>query len=103
MIGHLKTPRELHFNQLVLLKHPKCSEAWSHRKWLLKQELQKPSLFEPLRDLLAREIVLCDRICSSYPKNYYAWTHRQLLSSYMPVVQVKGRLFCRATTGLPPH
>jgi len=31
-------------------------------------------------DKIVSEIIICQRIAEVYPKNYYAWTYRQLVS-----------------------
>ncbi|XP_078617354.1 protein prenyltransferase alpha subunit repeat-containing protein 1-like [Branchiostoma floridae x Branchiostoma japonicum] len=43
----LKCIQDLKFAALVLTKHPKSSETFAHRRWLLKQVVQKTSSTSP--------------------------------------------------------
>eukprot|EP00058_Branchiostoma_floridae_P001218 XP_002586706.1 hypothetical protein BRAFLDRAFT_217651 [Branchiostoma floridae] len=85
----LKSIQDLKFAALVLTKHPKSSETFAHRRWLLKQVVQKTSStsLQPHprgrkaelpcdEKLLEAELAVCQRSAERYPSNYYAWTHR---------------------------
>jgi hypothetical protein len=100
--GALSEHDELRLSSLVFSKHPKSGEAWAHRRWALlrlagfrdslgttglssksnnkstdaKKEAQQVVSFES-------ELDTCQRAAECYPKNYYAWTHRQWLVKQM--------------------
>ncbi|ELT91185.1 hypothetical protein CAPTEDRAFT_225942 [Capitella teleta] len=57
------------FSALVLTKHHKSSETFSHRKWLLRQRKLNP-------DEVQQEIAICHQAAEKYPNNYNAWSHR---------------------------
>ena len=72
---------ELSFLSLVMSKHPKSSEAWSHRRWALLQLLRisrrlQPRASGPLLQLLRGELGAAARAAQAHPKNYLAWCHR---------------------------
>eukprot|EP00667_Euglena_gracilis_P014267 EG_transcript_14771 len=69
-------PAELAFLRLVLRKHPKSEEAWSHRFWVAKAQ--------GLGSLtMADEVEVCSECCERYPRNYYAWSYRSSLAASM--------------------
>jgi len=93
--------RELDFTTLVLTQHPKSMETWAHREWALQRALSEsaesarraldPSSSDDSSSrssssttatarralrLLQRELRVCAKACTDYPRNYYAWTHR---------------------------
>ena len=65
---------ELKFSKLVLLKHPKRSEVFIYRRWILKEFLKKHP--EDCKALIQQECVLCEGAAERYSCNYYAWSHR---------------------------
>ena len=65
---------ELPFVALVLRKHPKSEEAWSHRQWLVKRLAAGDVVPE-------REFRLCEECGERHPRNYYAWAHRAFVAS----------------------
>ena len=99
---------ELAFCALVLTKHPKSAETWSHRGWLLRmlladlqQQQQARSRSTPRgnsnirstttrattmahcvahQQMLVRELVVCQRAAEQHPRCYYAWVHRGQVS-----------------------
>ena len=95
--------RELAFVDLVFSKHPKIAEAWEHRKWCVRElvrdvgaDADAPRSSSPRNDdavdaranahgtlplsaLLSHEIDMCELVARRYPKNYYAWSHRQFV------------------------
>ena len=73
--GFLSIETDLHFAQLVVQMHPKSSETFIHRRWLIDCIL--PSLTDSQkRDLAVKECQICNRAALKYANNYYAWTHR---------------------------
>jgi protein prenyltransferase alpha subunit repeat containing protein 1 len=69
---------ELAFVALLLTKHPKSGEAWSHRRWLV--QLRRGRLGVPDTSAwLAAEAALCSRVADAYPRCYYAWSYRLAL------------------------
>ncbi len=71
LAGSLSFNEERKLLDLVLRKHPKSGEMWSHRRWLMHHNAVQ-------RDdsLLAHELAACSVAASVYAKNYMAWTHR---------------------------
>jgi protein prenyltransferase alpha subunit repeat containing protein 1 len=74
----LSPEQELKFSAIVLSFKPKCSEVFSHRKWLLKKLMQQPDL-QPfvVMKLLQAELKVSQLAASKYPSNYNAWNHRK--------------------------
>eukprot|EP00041_Stephanoeca_diplocostata_P034706 m.1197228 g.1197228 ORF g.1197228 m.1197228 type:complete len:440 (+) comp24566_c0_seq1:409-1728(+) len=87
---------ELKFTAVVLAMHPKSEFIWSHRRWLLENNPHATSRTIPKPDertsptkqklvvcgkrsmeFLKAELLVCDMAANRYPKNYYAWCHRQ--------------------------
>lgn len=71
--------------------------SWAHRKWILQQLMNSFRVSPPIKIkgnhihntlqnsnsiwkntslLISQEIQTCISVAESYPKNYYAWTHR---------------------------
>ena len=80
--------QELNFINLVMTQHSKAPSSWGHRKYVLQQVLKSKSKSaselettaqEIIESTLRQEIQLCTNVAESYPKNYYAWTHRRYL------------------------
>lgn len=82
--------QELRFSNLVFTKHPKCSDAWSHRRWLVAQKIawlesdpagQGRNVL-PLLAFAQKEAGVCMEMARRYRRNYFAYTHwRSLLST----------------------
>ncbi|KAI8889484.1 protein prenylyltransferase [Backusella circina FSU 941] len=75
--GHIDPKNELDLIQLIFTipKHAKSPTAWHHRQWLFDNNMI-------VNDInIDNELELCQRACSIYPKNYYAWTYRSWLVS----------------------
>ncbi|KAI8364650.1 uncharacterized protein BYT42DRAFT_589937 [Radiomyces spectabilis] len=73
---------ELVFLNLVFTipKHSKSSVAWHHRQWLYTvraTETASDSYMDA--DEVGKELGLCTRAATLYPRNYYAWTFRHWL------------------------
>ena len=70
---------EFSFIDLVFTTHPKISEAWEHRSWCLKQWKQTMQYTNSnvITDMLQHELEICELVAERYPKNYFAWSHRQ--------------------------
>lgn len=73
---------ELKFLDLLLTKHPKSSETWTHRRWVVRmlydnvlRKNDNVGRTEAAR-IVEREIKVCGDVARVYPKNYYAWTYR---------------------------
>lgn len=68
---------ELRFVALLLTKHPKSGDAWSHRRWLIAELRRKRLLLlvDPPQ-WTAAEAALCSRVADAYPRCYYAWSFR---------------------------
>ena len=85
--------REIAFVDLVFSKHPKIAEAWEHRKWCVRELVgstsgsnkvdkslhRKKQKEKTLIEFLSHEVEMCELIARRYPKNYYAWSHRQFV------------------------
>jgi protein prenyltransferase alpha subunit repeat containing protein 1 len=79
---------ELAFVALLLTKHPKSGEAWSHRRWLV--QLRRGRLGVPDTPAwLAAEAALCSRVADAYPRCYYAWSYR--LALFMAAIDAQTR------------
>jgi len=91
--------QELQFVDLVFTTHPKIGEAWEHRSWCVKQIFQQCHTTRSILDtqqqqqqlpspaltlLLKHEIDICELVAERYPKNYYAWSHRQRVVEMSP-------------------
>ncbi|KNC53881.1 uncharacterized protein AMSG_09839 [Thecamonas trahens ATCC 50062] len=53
---------------MVFRKHPKSSEAWAYRWWLVKELLEDD-------DARVAELGACLTYADLYPRNYYCWSH----------------------------
>lgn len=69
---------ELKFTAIVLSFKPKCSEVFTHRKWVLQKLLQQPDLqtFMILK-FLREDLKVTLLAASKYSSNYNAWNHRK--------------------------
>ena len=67
---------ELRLVDVLLSKHPKSGEAWTHRRWVLSRLGARPGAAGEMAALAAREFGVCAAAARAYPKNYFAWTHR---------------------------
>ncbi|KAF3452357.1 hypothetical protein FNV43_RR02790 [Rhamnella rubrinervis] len=76
---------ELHLSALVLSYSPKCENAWSHRRWVIKSIAGKCSTLE---EIVGKESELVEKITETSKMNYRAWNHRTWLVSYMSTEQV---------------
>lgn len=104
--------KELSYLSAVFTKHPKSPAAWEHRRWciyerhslLLERNKENNNnknideLHNNKKDIqlslmeIETEKELARIMASKYPKNYYAWTHRQWLLPYMNSVQLDEEL-----------
>lgn len=66
--GVLSLEMEFQFVEFIASKHPKSSELWFHRRWLLNKN---PTMIN-----FEKEMQFCTLICEIYPRNYYCWTYR---------------------------
>ncbi|GMY20517.1 protein prenyltransferase alpha subunit repeat-containing protein 1-like isoform X2 [Fagus crenata] len=76
---------ELQLSALVLSCSPKCDQAWSHRRWVIKSIIGKCST---LQEIVGKESELVEKIAERSKMNYRAWNHRCWLVSYMTGEQV---------------
>ncbi|XP_071450210.1 protein prenyltransferase alpha subunit repeat-containing protein 1 [Hetaerina americana] len=97
--SHLDPTADLHLSLVVLSHKPKCSEAFSHRRWVISHFLLplcpaqtfpsphrggeavdlNPSLPSPLgsiSDILNGELNVSGLAANRYANNYHAWNHR---------------------------
>jgi len=74
-LGYIKPDYDLTFTKLCLTKHPKSSNIWYHRQWILKRYSQLIN-FEA-------EFEVIDKAINRYTTNYFAWNHRIWLLEYM--------------------
>ncbi|XP_028411200.1 protein prenyltransferase alpha subunit repeat-containing protein 1-like [Dendronephthya gigantea] len=67
---------ELDFSALVLRKHPRSAETFSHRRWLINllQRLQEKLLKTP--QFCQQELELSLLCADRYRDNYITWDHR---------------------------
>eukprot|EP00300_Choanocystis_sp_HF-7_P016276 c19362_g1_i4.p1 GENE.c19362_g1_i4~~c19362_g1_i4.p1 ORF type:complete len:453 (+),score=88.38 c19362_g1_i4:177-1361(+) len=68
-LRHVTLKHELALIDLVFTKHPKSSETWAHRLYILEHSVLTP-------DVIQHEFGVCSEAAQRHPKNYYAWTHR---------------------------
>ncbi|EXB93160.1 Protein prenyltransferase alpha subunit repeat-containing protein 1 [Morus notabilis] len=76
---------ELHLSALVLSYAPKCENAWSHRRWVIKSIAGR---CPTLQEILGKESELVEKIAERSKMNYRAWNHRCWLVPYMSTEQV---------------
>eukprot|EP00123_Amoebidium_parasiticum_P019879 comp35281_c0_seq1/m.47315 comp35281_c0_seq1/g.47315 ORF comp35281_c0_seq1/g.47315 comp35281_c0_seq1/m.47315 type:complete len:401 (-) comp35281_c0_seq1:76-1278(-) len=76
---HIDPQHELRFVSLVFSQHPKCGPAWVHRRWLLRLIYPEMKDGEEWTRILEKELETCRRVAELYKKNYFAWSHRQLV------------------------
>lgn len=74
---------EMNLCALVLKKHPRSSQAFAHRRWLIK-DLAAKNEFPTSSIPLAQELHLCLQCAERYCDNYVAWSQRcWLISQFM--------------------
>lgn len=71
--SRLDMHRELHFTAVLLSRKPKCAEAFSHRKWVVRRLLLAGADKD---ELLEEELQVSQYAADHYPNNYHAWSHR---------------------------
>jgi hypothetical protein len=89
--GALSPLGELKFIQVILSKHSKSPSCWHHRRWCLEylqSNSSSSAVTESLGPLLRstlwpNELLLCERMCDIYPRNYYSWNHRLWISQQL--------------------
>ncbi|GFH45289.1 hypothetical protein CTEN210_01763 [Chaetoceros tenuissimus] len=85
---------ELRYMNMLFTQHSKAPNAWNHRRWICRQilyvyknKVHKVGDEDPIYDILVQwatvEIAICTVIAEKYPKNYYAWTHRNFVIKTM--------------------
>ncbi|CAB3388512.1 Hypothetical predicted protein [Cloeon dipterum] len=69
---------DLRFSAVVLGFKPKCSEVFTHRKWVLRKMVAQADV-QPMAVLkyLQAELRITQLAASKYPSNYNAWNHRK--------------------------
>jgi len=83
---------ETRFGNLLFTQHSKAPSSWSHRRWIHQRRrnynysehvidanasiMNQYTACERFLDYVKSEVEICDRVASSFPKNYYAWTYR---------------------------
>ncbi len=81
--------KELSFLSAIFTKHPKCPSGWDHRRWCLKQHMDRHERTSLLASEIETEKELCRVLAEKYPRNYYAWMHRLWLVKFMVDIQVR--------------
>ncbi|ORX88297.1 protein prenylyltransferase [Anaeromyces robustus] len=76
-LGYIKPEFDLQFTKLCLTKHPKSSNLWYHRQWILKR-------YEELINF-DKEFEIIEKSINRYATNYFAWNHRIWLLNYMTI------------------
>ncbi|CAI0427961.1 unnamed protein product [Linum tenue] len=71
---------ELRLSTLVLSYSTKSEQAWSHRRWVIKNMARN---LTTLQEILSGESDLVEKIAERSKMNYRAWNHRCWLVSYM--------------------
>ncbi|PKA50666.1 Protein farnesyltransferase/geranylgeranyltransferase type-1 subunit alpha [Apostasia shenzhenica] len=71
---------EFHLCTLILSSSPKSEQAWSHRRWVIKNVARK---FHDLHDIIEQESELVKKIAEKSKMNYRAWNHQCWLITYM--------------------
>jgi hypothetical protein len=79
---------EITFLNILFSKHPKTPSGWFHRRWCLDLNRQRQGRADLTCGEIETEREFCRNMCERNPKNYYAWTYRQWLLSFMTNVQV---------------
>lgn len=79
---------EIQFLAIVFSKHPKSPSGWDHRRWCLKQHMDRVHRNRLIESEIETERELCRDMAEKFPKNYYAWMHRLWLLSFMNLHQV---------------
>jgi len=76
-LRYIKPEFDLQFTTLCLTKHPKSSNLWYHRQWILKRH----------EDLINfdNEFEIIDKAINRYATNYFAWNHKIWLLNYMTI------------------
>ena len=67
---------EIKLLNLILLQHPKSSEVYIHRRWLI-QSMTVPDSSVIKFEFSLNECMVCQRSADKYANNYHAWNHRQ--------------------------
>ncbi len=91
----LPIPDELNLTKLTLTKHPKSDQIFSYKfiRYLLTQRrflIQRLAKNQPENfcDIIQSELDQSWKACFKYKRNYYAWTYRGWLLSYLNTTQV---------------
>jgi hypothetical protein len=80
-LGYIKPKYDLELTKLCLTKHPKSSNLWYHRQWILKN----------YKDLIQfkNEYDIIEKAINRYATNYFAWNHKNWLLDYMNKTELK--------------
>ena len=85
---------ELRYMNMLFTQHSKAPNAWNHRRWICRQILHvfmnnvykledTDQIYGTLAQWATVEIAICAVVAEKYPKNYYAWTHRNFVIKTM--------------------
>ncbi|XP_073242726.1 protein prenyltransferase alpha subunit repeat-containing protein 1-like [Porites lutea] len=91
--GVLNLVDDWKFSGVVLSKHPRSAETFSHRKWTIVQLEKHKGQGEFIQSYLRTELAITLRAAECYADNYTAWSHRAwLVDRFM--YDKKKKLFC---------
>ncbi|XP_031564585.1 protein prenyltransferase alpha subunit repeat-containing protein 1-like [Actinia tenebrosa] len=76
MTSVLNIDDDLQLSSLILSKHPRSAETFSHRKWLIVQYVKQKGRSKYIQEWLRKELCICLYCADHYSDNYVAWTHR---------------------------
>lgn len=83
--------KELQFNRLVLIKHFKCEQAFIHRRWLVRKQLESLSLSS---EFIQAEIeLIVDVLGRKVKSNYYCWSYLNWLLEFTHAIGGIDKLF----------
>ena len=68
--GVLNHDIDLMLTKIIISWKPKCVEALTHRRWLLKTQMKSLAWVE-------NELNLCTQMADKVKCNYHSWSHRQ--------------------------
>lgn len=66
--------KEIKLNNLVLFKHPKCEQAFMHRRWL-QRKLALTFESSNFKTFMKNEVEFIYKIAKKVKSNYYCWTY----------------------------
>jgi len=84
--GIIDIKDELSFSYLLLVKKPKSCDIFCHRRYLITRLFQTPSQSIDLIQVVKNELKLCSVTADKYARNYYSWSHRYWVVTFLTSV-----------------